>query len=183
MPNKLNRVDFRWYIVRTRPHQESKLVELLEQQKAKTKNILEVYAPTHTTVNVHSNGTDKQAPLFAGVVFVLATQKSLMDFMREHPQDGDVQYERRKEAGERTRMRVIPENQMRAFRDYNENYADKVVVLERPYTDYAFNAKAGEPNEIVRVIDGPLAGCEGYICRFRRERRLVFQVRGFEPGS
>ena len=183
MPDKLNRVDFRWYIVRTRPHQESKLVELLEQQKAKTKNILEVYAPTHTTVNVHSNGTDKQAPLFAGVVFVLATQKSLMDFMRKHPQDGDVQYERRKEAGERTRMRVIPENQMRAFRDYNENYADKVVVLERPYTDYAFNAKAGEPNEIVRVIDGPLAGCEGYICRFRRERRLVFQVRGFEPGS
>ena len=80
-------------------------------------------------------------------------------------------------------MCVIPESQMRAFRDYNENYADKVIVLERPYSDYAFNTKTGEPNEIVRVVDGPLAGCEGYICRFRHGKRLVFQVQGFEPGS
>ena len=183
MNDKLNHVDFRWYIVRTRPHREIKLVELLEKQKTKTKNILEVYAPTHTVVNVHSNGADRQVPLFAGFVFVLATQNALMEFMKEHPLEGDVQYERKKEDGEKTRMRVIPEEQMRAFRDYNENYADKVVILERPYTDYAFNAKAGEPNEIVRVIDGPLAGCEGYVCRFRRDKRLVFQVRGFEPGS
>lgn len=183
MSDKLNHVDFHWYVMRTRPHRESKLVELLEQQKAKTKNILEIYAPTHTTVNMHCKGADKQAPLFAGVVFVLSTQKTLMDFIKEHPLEGDVQYERKKEGGEKACMRVIPEDQMRAFRDYNENYADKVIILERPYTDYAFNAKAGEPNEIVRVVDGPLAGCEGYVCRFRREKRLVFQVRGFEPGS
>lgn len=65
---------------------------------------------------------------------------------------------------------TIPESQIRAFRDYNENYADKVIVLERPYTDYAFNAKTDEPNEIVRVVDGPLAGCEGYICRFHKKK-------------
>ena len=183
MPDKLNHVDYRWYMIRTRPHQESKLVELLEKHKMNTKNILEVYAPTHTTVHVRCNGDERQTPLFAGVVFVLATQNSLMEFMKEHSIDGDVQYERKKERGEKARMRVIPEEQMRAFRDYNENYADKVIVLERPYTDYAFNAKANEPNEIVRVIDGPLAGCEGYICRFRREKRLVFQVRSFEPGG
>ncbi len=159
------------------------MVSLLEKQKAKTRNILEVYAPTHTTVNVRHNGDDRQVPLFAGIVFVLATQSSLVDFMKGHSFMGDVQYERKKENGERTRMLVVPEEQMRAFRDYNENYADKVVVLERPYTDYAFNVKADEPNEIVRVIDGPLAGCEGYVCRFRREKRLVFRVRGFEPGG
>ena len=183
MNDKLNHVDYHWYMVRTRPRQERKLVGLLEQYKMNSKNILEVYAPTHTTVHVRRGGNEQQTPLFAGVVFVLSTQNSLMDFMKAHPHDGDVQYERKRENGERTRMRVIPEEQMRAFMDYNENYADKVIVLERPYTDYAFNAKAGEPNEIVRVIDGPLAGCEGYICRFRREKRLVFQVRGFEPGS
>ena len=183
MNDKLNHVDYHWYMVRTRPRQERKLVGLLEQYKMNSKNILEIYAPTHTTVHVRRGGNEQQTPLFAGVVFVLSTQNSLMDFMKAHPHDGDVQYERKRENGERTRMRVIPEEQMRAFMDYNENYADKVIVLERPYTDYAFNAKAGEPNEIVRVIDGPLAGCEGYICRFRREKRLVFQVRGFEPGS
>lgn len=183
MPDKLNHVDYRWYVVRTKRHQESKLVELLEKQKAQTKNILEIYAPTHTTVNVHQDRDDKQKPLFAGIVFVLATQNALMSFMKEHSRDADMQYERKKEKGERTRMCVIPESQMRAFRDYNENYADKVIVLERPYSDYAFNTKTGEPNEIVRVVDGPLAGCEGYICRFRHGKRLVFQVQGFEPGS
>ena len=183
MPDKLNHVDYRWYVMRTKRHQESKLVELLEKQKAETKNILEIYAPTHTTVHVHHDSDEKQKPLFAGIVFVLATQHALMHFIKEHSLDSDMQYERKKEQGERTAMCVIPEEQMRAFRDYNENYADKVIVLERPYTDYAFNTKAGEPNEIVRVIDGPLAGREGYICRFRRDKRLVFQVQGFEPGS
>lgn len=77
---------------------------------------------------------------------------------------------------------TIPESQIRAFRDYNENYADKVIVLERPYTDYAFNAKTDEPNEIVRVVDGPLAGCEGYICRFHKKKGLVFRVQGMMPG-
>ena len=183
MPDKLNHVDYRWYVVRTKRHQEGKLVELLEKQKEQTKNILEIYAPTHTTVNVHQDSDDRQKPLFAGIVFVLATQNALMSFMKEHSKDADIQYERKKEKGERTRMCVIPESQMRAFRDYNENYADKVIVLERPYSDYAFNTKTGEPNEIVRVVDGPLAGCEGYICRFRHGKRLVFQVQGFEPGS
>ena len=183
LPDKLNHVDYHWYVVRTKRHQESKLVELLEKQKAKAKNILEIYAPTHTTVNVSQDDDDKRKPLFAGIVFVLATQHALMSFMKEHSQDAGMQYERKNEEGERTRMCVIPESQMRAFRDYNENYADKVIVLERPYSDYAFNTKTGEPNEIVRVIDGPLAGREGYICRFRRDKRLVFQVQGVEPGS
>ena len=181
--DKLNHVDYCWYIVRTRPRQEKKLAELLEQYKAKSKNILEVYAPTHTTVSVCRNGDERSAPLFVGIVFVLATQKALVDFMAEHSMDGVLQYERKESGGEKARLRIIPEEQMRAFRDYNENYADKVIVLERPYTDYAFNAKADEPNEIVRVIDGPLAGCEGYVCRFRRDKRLVFQVCGIEPGS
>ncbi len=183
MPDKLNHVDYRWYIVRTRPRQERKLAELLEQYKAKSVNILEVYAPTHTTVNIRHEGSERQAPLFVGTIFVLATQKALTDFMEEHSLNGILQYERKNGKGEKTRLRVIPEEQMRAFRDYNENYADRVIVLERPYTDYAFNAKSDEPNEIVRVIDGPLAGRKGYICRFRRDKRLVFRVCGMEPGS
>lgn len=183
MIDKLNHLDYCWYVVRTRPRQEKKFVKLLEQYKAKSKNILEVYAPTHTTVTVRGDNGDKQAPLFVGIVFVLATQKSLIDFMEEHAMEGVVQYERKTEKGEKTRMRVIPEEQMRAFRDFNENYAEQMIILERPYTDYAFNPKTGTPNEIVRVIDGPLKGREGYIARFRRDKRLVFQMRGLKKDS
>ena len=68
---------------------------------------------------------------------------------------------------------------MRLFKDFNENYSDQMVILERPFSDYAFNPKTNEPNDMVRVIDGPLAGKEGYITKFRRDKRLVFHMRGF----
>ena len=54
------------------------------------------------------------------------------------------------------------------------------IPLERPYTDYAFNPKTNEPNDIVKVIDGPLAGTEGYITKFRRDKRLVYHLKGLD---
>lgn len=48
----------------------------------------------------------------------------------------------------------IPENQMRMFMDFNVNYPEDVLVLERPYSDYAFNPKNNQPNDAVIVTDG-----------------------------
>ncbi len=182
MTDKLNRVDYHWFLVRTRPGHERELCALIEREKGKTRNVLEAYCPTHTTVNVCRGDNERRMPLFDGYVFVLATQDALVAFLRDHYPNAFLRYNRRQTPEEKATLCTIPENQMRAFKDFNENYADKVVVLERPYTDYAFNAKADEPNEIVRVVDGPLAGCEGYVCRFRRKRGLVFHVQGAEPG-
>ena len=180
--DKLNRVDFHWFIVRTLPHQEKKLAGMLLEYQEHAKNILEVYCPTHTTVNVLREGKEEQTPLFAGYVFVLSTQQVLVDFIDRYYPEGIVLYERRKEGGGKSRIWTIPEEQMRFFKDFNENYADQVIVLERPYTDYAFNPKTNEPNEIVKVVDGPLKGREGYLTRFRRERRLVFNMKGVGTG-
>ncbi len=179
--DKLNHVDYHWFVVRTRPRQEMMVAGLLEKYKAKAGNILEVYAPTHTTVSVRHDGGERQAPLFWGIVFVLATQSALADFMEAHSLGDILQYVRKDGNGGKARPRTIPEDQMRAFKDFNENYADRMIILERPYSDYAFNPKTNEPNEIVRVIDGPLAGREGYVARFRRDKRLVFRMRG--PGK
>lgn len=181
-PDKLNHVDYHWYLVRTRPGNERKLCELIKEGKEKIPNILETYCPTHTTVNVRRAGNECRMPLFDGYVFVLATQSALTGFLREYSPDASLRYNRKQSSEQKAQLLTIPEAQMRAFMDFNENYADKVVVLERPYTDYAFNSNEGEPNEIVRVIDGPLAGCEGYVCRFRRKRGLVFRVQSAEPG-
>ena len=183
MKDKLNRVDFRWYIVRTLPHQERKLAEMLEQYKEKAANILEVYCPTHTTVSVRRRGEEVPVPLFAGCVFVLSTRSAITVFMERHYSEGTLLYDFKKERRGRADLLTIPEEQMRMFKDFNENYAEHLVVLERPYSDYAFNSKSGEPNEIVRVIDGPLAGREGYIARFRRDKRLVFNMRSLEKGK
>ena len=182
-PDKLNRVDFNWHIVRTLPHQESKLAAMLGERLPEMENILEVYCPTHTTVSVVREGRAAQSPLFAGYVFVLSTEEALMEFIAAHYPDGTVMHDRRKADGMKAGLLAVPESQMRAFMDFNENYADKVVVLERPYSDYAFNPKTGEPNEIVRVVDGPLAGREGYITRFRRDKRLVFNMEAPHSGK
>ena len=155
---------------------------LIEREKGKTGNILEVYCPTHTKVYVRRDDNEQRLPFFDGFVFVLATQGALVEFLRDNDSDAYIWYNRKRTPDEKAVACTIPESQICAFRDYNENYADKVIVLERPYTDYAINAKTDEPNEIVRVVDGPLAGCEGYICRFHRKKGLVFRVQGMMPG-
>lgn len=180
MKDKLNNVDFRWYIVRTRPHREKATVELLEKYKAENSNILEIYAPDRTTVDVGLGKEMKKGPLFSGFVFVLATQKALSEFLGRYSMEEFIQYERKTENGKKASMSVIPEDQMRQLKDYNENYPDTAIPLERPYTDYAFNPKTNEPNDIVKVIDGPLAGTEGYITKFRRDKRLVYHLKGLD---
>lgn len=182
MPNKLNSVDYHWFLVCTKPGHELELRALIEREKGKIRNILEVYCPTHTKVYVRRGDNEQRLPFFDGYVFVLATQGALAEFLRDNDSDAYIWYNRKRTPDEKAMACTIPESQIRAFRDYNENYADKVIVLERPYTDYAFNAKTDEPNEIVRVVDGPLAGCEGYICRFHKKKGLVFRVQGMMPG-
>ena len=184
MPDKLNRVDYHWYLVRTRPGHERELAGLIEQKKGEARNVLEAYCPTHTTVNVRQGGDERRLPLFDGYVFVLATQGALVDFLHDNYPNAVLRYNRKQAPEEKGRPCIIPESQMRAFKDFNENYAEMVVVLERPYADYAFNPhEDNQANEIVRVLDGPLAGCEGYVCRLNRKKGLVFRVQGMMPGS
>ena len=183
LSDKLNNVDYQWFLVRTKPGHEQELCALIGREKDKIRNILEVYCPTHTKVYVRRGDSEQRMPLFDGYVFVLATQNALVEFLRDNCSDAFIRYNRKRTPDEKATACTIPESQMRAFRDYNENYADKVIVLERPYSDYAFNAKEGEANEIVRVVDGPFAGQEGYICRFHRKKGLVFRVQGMVPGS
>ena len=183
LSDKLNTVDYHWFLVCTKPGHETELCALIEREKGKIRNILEVYCPTHTKVYVRRSDNEQRLPFFDGYVFVLATQGALAEFLHDNNSDAYIWYNRKRTPDEKAVACTIPESQIRAFRDYNENYADKVIVLERSYSDYAFNAKTDEPNEIVRVVDGPLAGCEGYICRFHRKKGLVFRVQGMMPGS
>ena len=183
LSDKLNTVDYHWFLVCTKPGHEQELCARIEREKGNVRNILEAYCPTHTKVYVRRGENARRMPLFDGYVFVLATQGALAGFLRDNGSDAYIWHNRKRTPDEKAVACTIPEFQMRAFRDYNENYADKVIVLERPYSDYAFNAKTDEPNEIVRVVDGPLAGCEGYICRFHRKKGLVFRVQGIMPGS
>ena len=86
--DKLNGVDFRWFVARSLPHQERKLASLLLSHREAGKNILEVFCPTHTTVSVRGDGREEQRPLFAGFVFVLATQQAVASLLGRYYPDG-----------------------------------------------------------------------------------------------
>ncbi len=178
--NKANSVDFKWFIVRTRTNQERKLRDILLLHKGEIKNILDVYCPTHTTVRAVREGRSVDAPLFAGHVFVLATQASLIEALSQHYPEGTILCKRKSERSKVLSYRTVPEEQMRFFKDFNENFAEHIVVLERPFSDYSFNPKNNQANEVVKVLDGPLAGQIGYLIRMNRDRNLVFSMRGFD---
>ena len=178
--DKLNSVDFQWFVVRTKPGREKELCNLIMQNKDKAGNILEAYCPTHTTVKVQITDRKCKLPLFDGYVFVLATHDALSAFLHDYYPNAVIRVNRRQPSESRATPCTIPEAQMRMFKDFNENYPDMAIPLERPYTDYAFNPKTNEPNDIVKVIDGPLAGTEGYITKFRRDKRLVYHLKGLD---
>ena len=178
--DKLNRVDYHWFLIRTQPRQEKKLADLLVERQAEEKNILEVYCPSLSGVGIRREGGTGARVLFTGIVFVLSTLQAITDFLEQHFPQGALLYDySKKTKTQKAPILTIPEKEMRMFKDFNENYSDQMVILERPYSDYAFNPKTNEPNDIVKVIDGPLAGKEGYITKFRRDKRLVFHMRGF----
>ncbi len=183
--NKQNRTNLHWYIVRTRPHQEPVLCDLLSQAvRDNVPNILEVYCPLHTTVRLADRDGSSEKSLYSGHVFVLGTHQAISNFLASRYPQGKVLYRRTQEYRPAGEPWIVPEEQMRAFREFNENYADQLIILERPFTDYAFNPKTSEPNEVIRVTDGPLAGREGYLTRFRGSRRLVFNMPNpFGPGE
>ena len=171
-----------WYVLRSQPRQEARLAALLKEYQAEAKNLLEVYCPVQTAPQAAGGGTAGHRPLMAGYVFVLATEQAVTAFMRSRYPGGAILYARRREDGGKTPYLTVPEAQMQLFKDFNESYGQLAVVLERPYSDYAFNPKTGEPNDMVKVLDGPLRGQEGYMVRFRRERRIVFNMKTPEPG-
>ena len=162
-----------WYVVQTRPHQEARVDALLRDERTRRKNILETYCPTRKSVRMEQAGRIVERPLFAGKVFVLGTEDAINGALGDRYPDGHLVYDRTQGSVMR-----VPELQMLFFMDFNEHYPDEVLVLERPYTDYAFNPKMGEANEAVMVVDGPFAGKTGYLIRYRRNRRLVFQMHG-----
>lgn len=62
MTDKLNHVDYHWYLVRTQPGHERELGCLIDREKENTHNILEAYCPTHTTVNVRHGDQERKLP-------------------------------------------------------------------------------------------------------------------------
>lgn len=179
-------VDFNWFLLRTQPNQEAKLEAALQEYQLVNKNILEVYCPRNTTIKVRKHNKDVKIPLYMGYLFVYATFQALSDFVNIYP-DAAIQFSRKKlddgDKSIRSLCLTIPEAQMASFREFIDSYHDQMVLLDRPYTDYAFSPKKGEYNEVVKIVEGPFAGKTGFVARFDGDKRLVFNLLEYEQDA
>lgn len=129
--DKKNRTNLHWYVVRTQPHQEAMLCDLLSQTiQAKTPNILEFYCPVRTTVRQVDESKKTRTPLFSAHVFVLGTHQAITDFLLAQYPQGKVLNRRTQEFSPAGEPWVVPEGQMKAFREFNENFSDQYIILE-----------------------------------------------------
>lgn len=189
--DKRNAVDFQWHVVSfAKPGMELRFRDALSVRPKECSNIIEVYCPTHTVVKEYyrelrvssreSSGDRlsdlRDKPLCPGTVFVLSTHEGLSDFIRSEFPEAFIRLSRRDDTDSKVEPITVPDEQMRLFMRFNENYADKVILLHRSFTDYVFNPKSNQPNETVRIIDGPMAGCTGYLSQIGRRKGLVFNI-------
>lgn len=196
--NKENDTDFKWYVVHiNQPGKELVLRDILEKVLGKVKNITDYYCPVYAYTKLHKEYNDgsvairrkvkirdeigkrkekreKVLPLFAGMVYVRATQTALTSFLSEYFPIGTVMYT--KSVSSRPSPVVIKDETMRKLRDFNDNLAAEPVLLQRPFNDYAFNKNLNEPNDTIMVVDGILAGRTGYLIRINGNRGLALQV-------
>lgn len=180
-------VDYNWFLVRTQPNQEARLEDAIREYQQFNKNILEVYCPRNTTVRIRKRSQDVKVPFYTGYIFVYATFQALSEFINQEYPEASIQFSRKKmDDGDdsiRALCLTVPEKQMAIFRDFIDSYHDQMVLLDRPYTDYAFSPKKGEYNEVVKIVEGPFAGRTGFVARFDGDKRLVFNLFDYEKDS
>ena len=133
------------------------MAEIIRAGQREKINILEVFCPINTTVRVRRRGKDVKVPLYAGHVFVYATYNALHGFVKENSLPATILFShiaQESHGNENSWQPVtIPDRDMKLFRRLNDTYSEQMVVLDRNYSDYAFNPKNGKENEVVKIMD------------------------------
>lgn len=150
-------------------HQEFKLRDLFEQRireeaRAEARDVWEVKVPSQ-------NGE----PLISGRVFVRGTEKAVKDFMDMNYCSGHLIFDSLHHA-----PLVIPDDEMDFFLKLYEQYANELVILEKPFEHFYSHTDKQTGREVLnlcaKVLDGPFAGRIGYIVKIKRNKCLAFKL-------
>ena len=149
---KENDTDFKWYVVHiSQPGKELELKKLLQKSLGKIGNIIEFYCPIQTpdrNFNKYDDGRrgiptrikvrgkngkskakiQRVLPLFAGMVFVKATQTALASFLSDYFPIGTIMYS--KPISTKPAPIVIKDDKMKALKDFNDNLPAEPVLLQ-----------------------------------------------------
>lgn len=169
-----------WYVISTPRHQERLVKQMLDSYALPTDalvaagykqdngggNLLpfKTFLPLRKEkVNDLATGQPKAVtvPVIAGLIFVQTT-KSLLDFWLGQTATGSQLYVDNTNA-----PIVVPDYQIRLFKDYLSFVASDVMVLRKPYSYFLGKKK-------IRILSGKFAGLEGRLFQIKGNYKLVY---------
>lgn len=159
-----------WYIISTPRHQEKLVKEMLAQYRfpaglsEQEEGMLNTYLPLRRVAGTGRNGLVPQesvVPAIPGLLFVQGSLQQLQIWLDETL------------SGCRLYMDVnhapimVPDLQIRLFKDYISLVDSEVMVLRKPYS-YFLQKKR------IRILNGPFKGLEGRLFQIKGNYKLVY---------
>ena len=158
-----------WYIITTPRHQEKQVKNVLDKYvlapiEGGKKHRFNTFLPLKkegVTMGETQRPLEALEPFFAGLVFVQSTKPLLEQWVNE--------------AGLGCRFYtdvngdpiIVPDYQIRLFKDYLSFVNSEVMVLRKPYS-YFLKKKR------IRILNGPFAGLEGRLFQIKGNYKLVY---------
>ena len=159
-----------WYIVSTPRHQERLVKKLLagyhlpSQLGERRASTLKTYLPLRRVAGTDRSGFLPQEDLVPAIPGLLFVQGSLrqLQYGLEETASGCKLYVNVNNA-----PIVVPDYQIRLFKDYLSFVDSEVMVLRKPYS-YFLQKKR------IRILNGPFKGLEGRLFQIKGNYKLVY---------
>ena len=159
-----------WYIVSTPRHQERQVKKLLasfrlpEGLGERRGSVLKTYLPLRKVADTDKNGLlplENVVPAIPGLLFVHGSLRQLQYWLEETA-TGCRLY-----VNVNNNPIVVPDYQIRLFKDYLSFVDSEVMVLRKPYS-YFLQKKR------IRILNGPFVGLEGRLFQIKGNYKLVY---------
>ncbi len=161
----------RWHVMRVSYHRERKVYDYLTAQG------IECYLPKKLDITYNETGARqvREVDVLPNILFVKQSRHELYQLKRILPYDIPLHYfcDRTKPGNPPL---VIPDKMMSDFICHTTQRPESFLWLDHP-ADVFVKGKR------VRVVHGPLAGCEGYVMRVKRNLRFVLSLEGLVSAA
>lgn len=149
-----------WYIVSTPRHQERLVKQSLDAYDLSFHTFMPL---RNEKVADMETGQLRvvHAPVIPGLVFVQTTLTSLNQWL------GDASMGSKLYTDINDRPIIVPEYQIRIFKDYLSFVGQDVMVLRKPYSYFLKKKK-------IRILSGKFAGLEGRLFQIKGNYKLVY---------
>ena len=152
-----------WYVVHTQPRGEKMLKAILDGDAS----VSDTYVPLRQRFTIEGGRRVSRLSLtMPGLVFARADKQQLIAVLRDKSINSRLMLDSSRMGHE---PMVVRDDEMTAFRLFNDNTAGQLTLLRSPYSHF-------QASDRVRIMSGPFAGYEGHIREIGHDNKLIFKV-------